>query len=183
MSQTFDAYGLVMCNTWMRHVTHIHASCHTYKCHTYECVMSHIRMNQSFDTWISHVTRMKAWCHTYVIVLSHLWMVRTTHTINSCQTLGAEACTSGRFMCACVYVRVCVWERERKRESARARERESERARERERERERLCVCVCACVCVRVCVRVCECVCVCVCVWKVRVCPYRCLHPRLSLYT
>jgi len=45
-----------MSHIWMRHVTHMNASCHTY-----ECVMSHI--------WMSHVTHMNASCHTSECVM------------------------------------------------------------------------------------------------------------------
>jgi len=64
-----------MSQIWMRHVTHVNESCHTY-----EWVMSHIwishvtHMNESFHTctqnrrvisqiWMSHVTNMHEWCH------------------------------------------------------------------------------------------------------------------------
>jgi len=56
---------------WMRHVTHMNASCHTY-----EWAMSHI--------WMSHVTHMNESCHTYECVMSHIWMRRVTHRNASC---------------------------------------------------------------------------------------------------
>ena len=81
-----------MSHIWMRHVTHMNESCHTYECvmsHIYEWVMSHVRM--------SHVTRMNAschtyewvnrWvkesCHTYEWVRPHLWISHVTHMNDS----------------------------------------------------------------------------------------------------
>jgi len=52
--------------SWMRHVTHMNESCHTY-----ECVMSHI--------WMRHVTHMNESCHTYEWFMSHLWMRHVSH--------------------------------------------------------------------------------------------------------
>jgi len=51
---------------WMRHVTRMNESCHTY-----EWVMSHI--------WMSRVTHVNASCHTYEWVMSHIWMSHVTH--------------------------------------------------------------------------------------------------------
>jgi len=44
---------------WMRHVTHMNESCHTY-----ECIMSH--------AWISDVTHMTASCHARESCLTHM---------------------------------------------------------------------------------------------------------------
>ena len=80
---------------WMRHVTQINESCHTYEwvmshiwlshvthmnesCHTYECVTLH--------KWISHVTHMNESRHTYERVTSHIWMSHVTHMDESCHT-------------------------------------------------------------------------------------------------
>jgi len=54
----------VMSHTWMSHVTHINASCHTHNesCLTYEWVMSHT---------FKHVTHMNESCHTHEWVMSH----------------------------------------------------------------------------------------------------------------
>jgi len=83
-----DIWEWVMSHIWMRHVTYMNESCHTYKwvmshiwmshvthmdesCHTYGCVMSH--------RWMSHVTYMNESCHIYGCVMSHIWMSHVTH--------------------------------------------------------------------------------------------------------
>ena len=71
----------VVSHIWMRHVTHINESWHTYEwvmSHTWtsptthEWVMSHI--------WMRHNTLMNESCHTYEWVMSHIWMSHVTHT-------------------------------------------------------------------------------------------------------
>jgi len=71
MNESHHTYGWVMSHIWVSHVTRINASCHTY-----EWVTSHI--------WMSHVTRMSESCHTYKCVISHVWMsdamyINTSH--------------------------------------------------------------------------------------------------------
>jgi len=51
----------VTSHIWMRHVTHMNGSCHTY-----EWVRAHICTNRA--------TRMNVSCHTYEWVMSHIWM-------------------------------------------------------------------------------------------------------------
>jgi len=69
---------------WMRHITHIHESYHTYT-----WVMSP-RMNHDkrqlkiVSVWTSRVTRMSASCHTYAQVKSHVWISQVTHMNASC---------------------------------------------------------------------------------------------------
>jgi len=57
----------------MNHVTHTHASCHTYT-----GAMSHIHMR--------HVTHTHASCHTYTGAMSHIHMRHVTHTHTPCHT-------------------------------------------------------------------------------------------------
>jgi len=56
------------------HVTHMHASCHTY-----ECVMAHKQ--------IGRATRTNESCHTYKWVMSHLWESHVAHENGSYHTL------------------------------------------------------------------------------------------------
>jgi len=56
----------VTSHTWMIHVRHMNASCHTD-----ECIMSHVRMH--------HIKHMIASCHTYECVMSQMNESRHTH--------------------------------------------------------------------------------------------------------
>ena len=86
----------VMSHIWMRYVTHMNETCHTFECvishnmwtrhathmnesrHTDEWVMSHI--------WMSHVTYMNESYYTYEWVMSHIWTCHVTHINESCHT-------------------------------------------------------------------------------------------------
>jgi len=73
MNESCHTYEWVMSHIWMSRVTHVNASCHTY-----EWVMSHI--------WMSHVTHINESCHTCECVMSHIWMSHVTHMNESCHT-------------------------------------------------------------------------------------------------
>ena len=74
VNESWHTYECVMSsNMWMRHVTHMIASRHTY-----ESVISHI--------WMSYITHMNESCHTYECVMLHTWMSHVTHMNASCHT-------------------------------------------------------------------------------------------------
>jgi len=63
----------VMSHIWIRHVTRVNESCHTY-----EYVMSHI--------WMSHVTHTNTACHTGEWVKSHICISHVTQVNESSHT-------------------------------------------------------------------------------------------------
>ena len=69
-----------MSHIWMRHVTHMNASCHTY-----EWVMSNIWMSHVANS-MSHVTNVSASHHTYKRVMLHMWRSHVTHMKEPCHS-------------------------------------------------------------------------------------------------
>jgi len=54
---------------WMRHVTHMNESCHTYV-----WIVSHIWMNHVTYIWMNHVTHINESSHTREWIMSCIWM-------------------------------------------------------------------------------------------------------------
>ena len=67
MSRIWSRHN-VASHVWVRHVSHMNTSRHTYARD-----LSH--------TWMSHVTHMNESCHTYEWVMSHVWMSRDSPQI------------------------------------------------------------------------------------------------------
>jgi len=80
-----------MSHLWMRHVTPMNVSCHTYECvtsHIWRRHVTHIKNNMSKMSWRGgggnqvlqkRQKEIKETRHTYGWVVSHVWMSHVTH--------------------------------------------------------------------------------------------------------
>jgi len=73
MRESRHTYEWVMSHIWMSHVTHMNEVCHTYA-----WGMSYI--------WMGHVPLMNEACHTCAWVMSYIWIGHVTHVNESCHT-------------------------------------------------------------------------------------------------
>jgi len=73
-------YEYVVSHVWMSHVTHTIESCHTY-----ERAVSLMKWVM-WRVYSSNVTHMHESRYTYEWGMSHMWMSRVNHTIESCHT-------------------------------------------------------------------------------------------------
>jgi len=86
INESYHTYSWLMSRVWMSHVTHTLGT--RWQCHVQNVWMSHVaHRNESCHTWTSRVTHMNESCHTCEWVMSHIWMSHVTHMNVSCRIM------------------------------------------------------------------------------------------------